>query len=67
MFKQSGDKFIVDPESKAVLNNDEQAWLNYKQQRDSAIAIKRLQKQVDQLLKRVAKLEERLNETTTSS
>lgn len=50
--------YVVDQSSGAILNNDEEAWLKYKAQRDTAQELKQLKSQVAQLLIRVAQLEE---------
>lgn len=60
----ASQQFVVDAHG-AVLNNDEQAWKAYKAQRDQAIALARLQKQITALTLRVLELEKKVNEATT--
>jgi hypothetical protein len=55
----ASQQFVVDAHG-AILNNDEQAWNTYKAQRDQAIAVKNLKKQVAYLLERVRQLEEKI-------
>lgn len=61
---ETSQQFVVDAHG-AVLNNDEQAWLAYKAQRDQAVALAKLQKQVTALTMRVLELEKKLDEATT--
>jgi lysozyme family protein len=55
----ASQQFVVDAHG-AVLNNDERAWQTYQAQREQALLVRKLQKQVLQLAKRVQQLEERL-------
>jgi hypothetical protein len=55
----TSQQFVADAHG-AILNTDEQAWLAYKSQRDNALLVKTLQKQVAWLMTRVQQLEEKI-------
>ncbi len=59
VMKTDAPGYVVDPVSGAILNNDEQAWMRYKAERESAQLLASLQKQVAALTQRVQQLEEK--------
>ena len=62
MIKTDAQGFVVDPESQAILNVDELAWLKYKAERDQALKLQNLEEQVAILNNEVMRLKKIIEE-----
>lgn len=58
--KTNDSSYMYDEESSSVINTDDNEWMRFKSERDRIMKVDQMQQQIDQLMIRIATLEEKV-------